>query len=359
MPEYQHIDLSSPAPACAALKDVQRVGVDTEFMREKTYYAQLCLVQFAVGEEYWCADPLPAGELTAFWDALLAPAWVLHSGRQDLEVVQQSAGRLPAELFDTQVAAALLGFPPQMGYANLVAELFAVELAKSQTRADWSRRPLSEAELEYAAEDVMYLLQAYDVLCERLEARGRLEWALQDSADLLDPALYQVDVGTAVERVKGARNMRGRARRAAELLASWREQRAEKSDKPRQWILRDAVLLDIAEKNPETQDALAKINNISPGMVRRNGEELLTLLREALQGDDSYVPPERPDDEQKALLKSLQKKVAGSARQLDIPAEILAPRRELVAAISGERKLRLFRGWREELIGTEIGQMLD
>ena len=205
----------------------------------------------------------------------------------------------------------------------------------------------------------MYLLQAYDVLCERLEARGRLKWALQDSADLLDPALYQVDVGSAVDRVKGARNMRGRARRAAELLASWREQRAENSNKPRQWILRDAVLLDIAEKNPDTQEALAKINNISPGMVRRNGEELLALLQEALQGDDSYVPPERPDDEQKALLKSLQKKIASTARELDIPAEVLAPRRELVAAISGERELRLFRGWREELIGTEISQMLD
>jgi ribonuclease D len=359
MPDYQFIDLSSSAPACAALQGAARIGVDTEFMREKTYYAQLCLVQFAVGNDYWCADPLPASDLQPFWDALLAPAWVLHSGRQDLEVVQQSSGRLPRELFDTQIAAALLGYPPQMGYANLVAELFNVDLAKSQTRADWSRRPLSAAELEYAAEDVMYLLQAYEVLCERLDTLGRLDWARQDSADLLDPSLYSNNFDAAVDRVKGARNLRGRARRAAELLATWRERRAEKSDKPRQWIVRDAVLLAIAEKNPADAAALAKIDNISPGLVRRNADELLELLKSAQTGSDDYEPPGRPDDAQKALLKSLQKTVAACARQMDIPAEVLAPRRELAAAVAGERQLRLFRGWRGELLGTEISQSLD
>lgn len=358
MPEYQYIELSEPGPACAALLGARQIGVDTEFMREKTYYSQLCLVQFAAGERYWCADPLPAQELQPFWDALLEPAWVLHSGRQDLEVVQQSAGRLPDELFDTQIAAALLGFPPQIGYANLVSELFGVELAKSQTRADWSRRPLSGAELEYAAEDVQYLLPAHAELCERLDALGRLSWAHEDSADLLNPALYSIDLDNAIDRVKGARNMRGRARRAATLLAAWREQRAVSSNKPRQWILRDAVLLDIAGSAPESLAALNSIDNISPGIVRRNGDELLALLSAAQQGDDDYEPPARPDDEQKALLKSLQKKVSACAQQIDVPAEILAPRRELAAAVAGETKLRLFRGWREALIGAEISRML-
>lgn len=335
------------------------IAVDTEFMREKTYFSQLCLVQFAVDQEYWCADPLPADNLQAFWDAILQPAWVLHSGRQDLEVVQQSAGRLPGKLFDTQVAAALLGYPPQMGYANLVSELFGVELAKSQTRADWSRRPLSEAELSYAAEDVMYLLPAYEKLCEKLATTGRLEWAEEDSAGLLDPALYQIDLDTAIDRVKGARNMRGHARRIAVQLASWREQRAVKSNKPRQWILRDTVLLDIAGKQPDSLEALNGIDNISPGLVRRNGDELLAMIVATRDGEDDYQPPSRPDEEEKALLKKLQKVVQTRARQIDIPPEVLAPRRELTAALSGERELRVFRGWREDLIGTDIRQMLD
>lgn len=359
MADYQYIELSMPEPACNALHGAGMIGVDTEFMREKTYYSQLCLVQFAVDRHYWCADPLPADNLQTFWDAILQPAWVLHSGRQDLEVVQQSAGRLPGQLFDTQVAAALLGYPPQMGYANLVKELFDVELAKSETRADWSRRPLSEAELSYAAEDVIYLLPAYEKLCEKLDAAGRLEWAKEDSADLLNPALYQIDLDSAIDRVKGARNMRGHARRTAVLLARWREQRAVKSNKPRQWILRDAVLLDIAGRQPGSIEALNSIDNISPGLVRRNGDELLAMIDECRDGDDDYQPPSRPDEEQKALLKKLQKAVVNRAREIDIPAEVLAPRRELTAALSGDRELRVFRGWRQDLIGTDLSRMLD
>lgn len=359
MPQFTFIDLAEPQAAIDALGGASRIGVDTEFMREKTYYAQLCLVQFTSGDGNWCADPLSADDLSAFWDALLAPAWVVHSGRQDLEVVVQSAGRLPSELFDTQVAAALLGYPPQMGYANLVAELFDVELAKAHTRADWSRRPLSPSVLEYAAEDVVYLLPARDKLAERLEAQDRMQWAIEDSRALLDPDLYRIPTGNAVDRLKGARSLRGRARRAAVRLAEWREERAEASNKPRQWILRDAVIMDIATRNPANQQQLADIDNMPAGTARRAGDHLLKLLREAENGSDSYEPPERPDEEQKALLKTLQKRVSAIGRELDIAAEVLAPRRELAAAIAGERELRLFRGWRDALCGAEIRALLD
>ncbi|MBT8085229.1 MAG: ribonuclease D [Woeseia sp.] len=359
MAEHRYIDLAQPQAACDALTGAAQIGVDTEFMREKTYYAQLCLVQFSIGEELWCADPLAAENLDAFWDAILAPDWVLHSGRQDFEVVIQSSGRLPAGVFDTQVAAALLGHAPQMGYANLVNELFDVQLEKSHTRADWSRRPLSAAELRYAAEDVAWLLPACEELTKRLDAVGRLGWAEQDSAELLDRSLYEMAPGTAVDRVKGARNLQGRARRAAVRLADWRERRAEHSDKPRQWILRDAVLLDIAINNPSTVAALGRINNIQSGVVRHSGDDLLAILREAEQADDEhYVAPVRPDDAQKALLKALQKKVAARAKELGIAAEVLAPRRELSAAIDGNRQLRVLRGWRQELVGDDLLELL-
>ncbi len=359
MPDYHFIDLAHPEAACAALAGASRIGVDTEFMREKTYSAKLCLVQFAVGEEYWCADPLQATELDEFWDTLLAPGWVVHAGRQDFEVVLAAAGRLPTDVFDTQVAAALLGHAPQIGYANLVRELFGADLAKSQTRADWSRRPLSPEALSYAAEDVEWLLPAWETLARELDRRGRLGWAQEDSLALTDPALYASDPGQAVERVKAAKNLRGRARRAAEMLAAWRERRAEKSDKPRQWILRDNVLVEIAASDPRSTAALGAIDGLPAGTLRRSGDELLGLLRDAATGDDSYEPPGRPDEAQKALLKALQKRVAATAKELGIAAEVLAPRRELAAAAAGERNLRVFSGWRDGVVGRDLKRLLD
>lgn len=360
MADYRYLDLAQPQAACDALAGASRIGIDTEFMREKTFFAQLCLVQFSVGEDLWCADPLGADDLDEFWSALLRPAWVVHSGRQDFEVIVQSAGRLPGEVFDTQVAAALLGHAPQMGYASLVAELFGVQLEKSHTRADWSKRPLAPAVLDYAAEDVAWLLPACDKLREQLTAAGRLDWACEDSAELLDGALYESAAGSAIERVKGARSLQGRARRAAIRLADWRERRAESSDTPRQWILRDAVLLEIAVANPHTVAALSQINNLQSGTVRRSGETLLGLLRSAeAEEDDHYQPPQRPDESQKALLKALQKKVKACAAQLGIAPEVLAPRRELNLAIDGQRDLRVFRGWRRDEVGTALLELLD
>ncbi|MED5421753.1 MAG: ribonuclease D, partial [Pseudomonadota bacterium] len=197
MPEYQLVDLTADGSPLHAVATEPRIGIDTEFMRERTYFAKLCLVQVSTPTEVYCADPVGTGGTgrpnKRFWDSILQPEWVLHSGRQDLEVIYQAAGKLPEAVFDTQIAAALLGYQPQIGYGSLVNELFDVELAKSHTRADWSKRPISAALLEYAAEDVKFLLPAYDTLVEKLDAAGRLEWAVQDSSDLLNAKLYKVD----------------------------------------------------------------------------------------------------------------------------------------------------------------------
>jgi len=220
MPEYQFVDLKTDDLLRVTIPEQSRIGVDTEFMREKTFHAQLCLIQIATESKIYCADPLGLDARNddrdkALWQAITGPAWVLHSGRQDLEVIYQTVELMPGEVFDTQVAAALLGYQPQIGYGNLVNELFDVELAKSHTRADWSQRPLPNAFIEYAAEDVEYLLPAYDTLTERLEKLGRLQWAVEDSMDLLNPSLYESDATQAINRLKGAKNLRGRARSAA------------------------------------------------------------------------------------------------------------------------------------------------
>lgn len=358
MPTTKLVTPGNDEELLAALGNQDRIAVDTEFMRESTYFAKLCLVQVATPTETFCQDPLANGDLDAFWNAMMRCGWVLHSGRQDIEVIYQATEQMPTSLFDTQVAAALVGFAPQIGYAALVRELFGKELPKSHTRADWTRRPLPEAMLHYAADDVEYLLDAHDLLTERLDRLGRVEWAGEDSMALLDVSLYSVDPEQAIDRLKGARNLRGRARRAAAGLAGWRERRALASDRPRQWILKDSVLLGIAQLNPGNERELADVGGMPAATARRSGRDLLEILDEAANGSDAYVPPSPPDEQQKSLLKKIQRETAAIAEELGVAAEIVAPRKELAAALNGERECRVFTGWRRQIIGERLLDLL-
>ncbi|MDX1403245.1 MAG: HRDC domain-containing protein [Woeseiaceae bacterium] len=364
MPDYQYVDLASDDQLTSLLSGQSRIGVDTEFVREKTFHAELCLIQVAVESGIYCADPLRldaqgSDRAAKLWQSLTSPAWILHSGRQDLEVIYQTAGVLPGEIFDTQVAAALLGYQPQIGYGNLVRELFGVELAKSHTRADWSQRPLPDTLIEYAAEDVEYLLPAHDSLARQLEDRGRLEWAVEDSRDLLDVSLYRNDPAQAIERLKGARNLRGKSRAAAVRLAAWREQEAMRRNRPRQWIMRDPVLLDIAVKRPDSRDKLGQTPGLSPKTLARTGDQLLDAVAAADGDRNDYEPPKKPNASQAAMLKKMQTRVSQTAADLDLAPELIAPKKELSAAMLGQRDLRIFRGWRRELLGNSLLEMLD
>ena len=357
MPRFHFVD--EPNRLVDELRSLGRLAIDTEFMRERTYYAQLCLTQIASGTDIWCVDPLAGHPQDAFWGELLAHDWVLHSARQDIEVVYQTAGAMPTSIFDTQVAAALLGLPPQLGYAGLVKELFDVDIHKVHTRADWSRRPLRREFLEYAAEDVEYLLPACEILTGRLEEKGRLEWAREDSDWLLDPELYATDAAQAIDRLKGARNFRGRRRAAAARLAAWREAEAVQRNRPRQWIMRDNVLLDIAWNLPRGAHQLANIEGVPAKLVKRVGHEILDAVAKSAGDDADYQPPTRPDESQKALLKAMQSKVADCADRLGVATETVASKRELSAVIiGGSRQSRLFSGWRAEVIGQELLELL-
>ncbi|MFQ5548564.1 MAG: ribonuclease D [Woeseia sp.] len=358
MSKLQFIDLDSPDAISTLLPKGRLIGVDTEFMREKTFYPQLCLVQIAADDGVYCADPLDAGAIDMFWQQMMRCNWVVHSARQDIEVLFHTSNLMPGTLFDTQIGAALLGFAPQLGYAGLVEELFDVQLAKSHTRTDWTQRPLPAAALEYAAEDVQFLLPAYEVLAERLAANGRLAWAEEDSASLLNPVLYKGDSCHAVSRLRGARNLRGRARAAAARLASWREREAERRDRPRQWIMKDAVLLEIASSGPEDREALSAIPGLAPRTLRRAADILLKTVAAARDDAVDYEPPRKPDEKQKSILKDMQAAVSACADELGIAGEIIAPRRELAASLNGERASRVFTGWRRELIGEQLLQML-
>lgn len=357
MPAYTFVE--QPEQLVPVVESHARIGLDTEFMRERTYFSQLCLVQVSADKDLYCIDPLVDDDMGAFWSALCGRTWIAHAARQDLEVIYQSAGRMPSALFDTQIAAGLLGMQPQIGYANLVQQLFDVELPKTHTRANWAERPLPDRYLEYAAEDVEYLLPACDVLAERLEQKGRLDWALSDSKLLTDPALYDNDPGSAIDRLKGARRLRGRQRAVAERLAEWREAEALARNKPRQWILRDNVIIDIACRLPETIDQLRAIGDLPPKTLQRKGDDILQRVSQALGDTNAYRPPGAPDESQKELLKRMQKIVAECADDLDIAAETIASKKELAAVIiDGNRRSRVFDGWRRELIGEQLTTLL-
>lgn len=360
MPKPVFLDAERVGRLAELLAGAGRIGLDTEFMRERTYYSQLCLVQVATESAVYCWDPLGAQDIDIAWSALLPLSWVVHSGRQDIEVIYQSAGRMPAGLFDTQVAAALLGHPPQLGYAALVANLFGVELAKSHTRADWARRPLAPELVRYAAEDVEHLLPAADLLSQRLAEAGRLEWALEDSAQLLDERLYRPDPDEAIRRLKGARRLSGRALAAATRLAAWREREAEERNRPRQWILSDAVLLELAAAAPASRAALERITGLPAGAIRRVGDRLLEVV--AAAGRDGPAEPtarSRPDESERAKLAPMQERTAAVAAELGIAPEVVAPRKELAAVIAGERDTRALRGWRRSLIGEDLLQIAE
>lgn len=338
--------------AISLLGDAETVSFDTEFLREKTYHPMLCLMQLGFDEEILLIDPLTDIDLSGFWDALLRTPLVLHSGRQDLEVLKLSAGRLPHEVIDTQIAAGLNGMPAQIGYAKLVSAICKVELDKAHTRTDWSRRPLAGDVLDYAADDVRYLPAILSELQEALDKAGRLSWLEEDCADLLAPALYENDCDTAWQRVKGLGRLPKPVQQRVVALARWREALAQQLNRPRQWILRDQPMIEIAFANPDSVRGLQPIDGVAERFAQRNGTALIEILTGPLPEPPSFS--ERPDEAHRERVKRMAKAVREVAKALDIEAEILAPQRELRQAASGDDNIRALRGWREALIGDAL-----
>ena len=346
------------------LQGAQRFAIDTEFMRERTYYAQLCLVQVASDTDCYLVDPLAGLDLGPLFAALAdrAKPKVLHAARQDLEVLLKVGGNVPGPLFDTQVAAALLGLPPQAGYAELVARQLGHSIDKGQTRTDWSRRPLSDAQLAYAADDVHHLLQLHTDLAASLAARGRSDWHAEECAALENPRLYRTEPADAWRRLKGLGRMRSGEQAVARALAAWREQRAIDSDKPRGWIITDEALYALATLAPATTEELEQVRSLPPAVVRKRGDELLELIRVAREsggGAQSSPAPQRPTPEQTRRIGQLQQRVRDVAAALEISPEVLATRRDVEAMVFGSPdQSALLHGWRREAIGSQLMELL-
>lgn len=357
---FEHVtDSASLENLCARLSRVDWIGLDTEFVRESTYFPKLGLVQLTDHAGHVaCIDPLAADPLAPLVELLWTPGItkVMHSGSQDLEILYMLRTDRVPDVFDTQAAAALLGHTDQESYAALVSKRLDISLEKAHTRADWLRRPLSDEQLLYAADDVRHLPALYDSLRDELEHRDRLQWSLDESAALSDPARFRVDPEQAWRAVKGARTLDATCLGRLRALAAWREQVAMRQDRPRKWILQDHSLVALARLSPDSLDALAAIPDLPAAVVRKHGPALLDVLHAP---DDATSPPEevvsRPlEPVEKKRVNEMLARARQRAESLGIAPAMLATRKDCEALVRGQGAGRLLQGWRRHVIGEDL-----
>ncbi|GAN54510.1 ribonuclease D [Tanticharoenia sakaeratensis] len=365
-PEPQIITTTEALAAlCAKLVHEPFVTVDTEFVRERTYYPELCLVQLGGTDDVAVVDALAPGlDLSPLATLLDAPECVkvLHAARQDLEIFLHLFGRLPVALFDTQVAAMVAGYGDQVGYDNLVGAITGVAIDKAHRFSDWSARPLSAAQIAYAAADVTHLRLVYVALRDELARAGRLDWADAEQAVLRDTTLYRPDPSTLWERLRPRVNNR-RVLGVLREIVAWREREAQTLDLPRQRLIRDESLLEISANQPATAEALARVRGLTRGFAEgRSGQGLLGAIRiaKALPEDDLPRAPRRhegakPSSAMVALLKVL---LAAQCEMHKVAPKLVASSDDLDKLALGETDIAPMQGWRRSVFGDEAQALL-
>lgn len=327
--------ITDPAALAARLSATpSRVGLDTEFIRERTYWPQLALVQIAIGDDILLVDPLAPG-ITAALAPLLADRSVLkvmHSASEDLVALKRACGVVPQPLFDTQIAAALAGVGAGVGYQRLVQDTLGVALSKGETRSDWLRRPLSDSQLDYAADDVRHLFALHDVLDARLRELGRDAWLQEDCARLIGNAERDELERWPHLSLRAAQYLDQDAQRRLLRLLRWRDAYARDNDRPRTWILENDFATMLARDPPPDLGTLQRQLDAQPKAPRRLGEAVWLALATPL-ADEADAPSPRSDERDKQALRKLQDAVAARSAELGLPDGVLASRRWLEALL--------------------------
>lgn len=347
------------------LREADELFIDTEFMREKTYFARLCLIQIASREERAIIDPLALADLSPLAPLMTDPSIVkvFHAGGQDLEILHQRLGVVVAPVFDTQIAATLLGQPQQVGYGALVADVLGVHLDKGDSFTDWSRRPLTPQQLLYAENDVRYLVEVYDRMIADLEAKGRLAWLAVDFEELADPASWTVVPSEMWLKVKRASTLKPPQLAVLREVAAWRELEAQRKNLPRRWVLSDESAIEVARRAPQDERALRDVRGVGDKLSRAQVASLLERVRAG-----SLVPSDEWPRFQKRRFRSCDVEGAVDlmaalvrirAKEHDVAVPVLASRSELEAVAAGEREgLAVLQGWRRRLVGDELLALL-
>ncbi|TAL02957.1 MAG: ribonuclease D [Rhodospirillaceae bacterium] len=354
-------DTASLEAFCERLAGTEFVTVDTEFMRETTYWAKLCLVQVAGPDEAHCIDPLAPGiDLTSFHKLLANPKIlkVFHAGRQDLEIFFHSTGAVPTPIFDTQVAAMVCGFGDQVGYETLVAKLAGAQLDKSQRFTDWSLRPLTERQVKYALADVTHLRKAYTTLSKTLAETGRVGWLQEELATLTDPATYRNEPRESWRRIK-ARTRAPRLLAVLQALASWRETTAQTLDMPRQRVAKDDALLELAASQPATIDDIKRSRLAKPLASSKYVDGVLAAVATGKAVPDAQCPRLERDDSwdnqaPRAVVELLKLLLKTRSETHHVAQRLIATSEDIEAlAQSDTADVPALHGWRRELFGAD------
>lgn len=365
----QHDDLFIDTPAgleslCAQLQASEWFALDTEFLRERTYYPRLCLLQVATPAVVACIDPLALASLEPLLEVIYDTriTKVLHAAYQDLEICHQLRGTPPQSIFDTQIAASLLGLGEQIGYANLVQQVLGVQLAKAHSRSDWCLRPLDAAQIRYAADDVRYLSLLYPRLMTMLTDKDRLDWLNDDFQRLCNAENYQPDAQNAWQRIGGAHMLAPRQLNLLRALAAWREQEAANRDLPRKWVLTDQLLLDLARLAPRDSGALTRMR-FQKGQLGRHGAATLDVISKALLEPESTWPEPLArrllTPEQEATVDMLMALTRRQGALHEVSPAAIATRSVLERLVLGDTDVPVLHGWRAQIAGRVLQEMLS
>lgn len=340
------------------------LAIDTEFLREKTYYAKLCLLQMQTDDETVIVDPFAVDDLTVLADVFTDPGVLklFHAGSQDIEILYRVVGVMPTPIFDTQLAAALLGHTQQIGYGALVNLCCGVQLKKIDSYTDWSRRPLSPSQVNYAADDVVYLPAVYRKVSGQLASLGRTHWLDPDFAELVDPKKYAVNERARYRRLKRVGQLKPRQLSAARELAEWRELKAEHSDIPRKWVMTDEQIVEACKREARSIDELFMVRGLSDKLSTRDARAVVACIVRGLDTPMEDWPehnrPARNEANVDVVVDLMSAVVRKRARENNIAFQTLCNHSDLAKVARGYRDVAILQGWRRDIVGNELLDLL-
>ena len=349
-----------------ASRAVGTIGLDTEFMREKTYRARLCLAQIAAGEQVWLIDPLEQPDLKPIAQLVADPdvEIIVHAGGQDLEIFYEYYGVIPRRIFDVQLAAAFAGYGASLPYGRLVQEVAGVSLVKGESYTDWCRRPLTSSQVRYAGDDVRYLVAIATRLKDELREMGRQDWVTEEMAPLEDEAAYRFEPQEAWRRVSGRGTLKPKKLAVLQALAAWREETASRRDLPRGWVMKDATLVDLARRVPKSKGDLGNVRGLNSREIERSGNEIVAaiLAGEKQEPMDRAPAPPRQLQARARMVSGLADAIVRArAEHARLATELIATRAELEALLTevfagkvDESRHRLLQGWRRDIAGDAV-----
>jgi ribonuclease D len=363
----QPIMIESAAQLERAIEDWLKckvIGIDTEFVRERTWRADLGLVQLSDGKTVWLVDPLKTGPLqplaTLFEDPSIVK--ILHAPSEDLDVLLFTTGAVPSPLFDTQIACAMLGESLQMGYHKTVEWLLDLTIDKGETRSNWLKRPLRPAQLHYAALDVCLLPMMHRQLMSRLEDCGRSDWLDEDCNRLLTKAQTPANPEQSWKRIPGHNRLNGAELAILQVLATWRDREAESRNLARGFVIKDQALMTIATQQPDSLDALSALDVWHPKAILRNGHALIAIIDRVLADGQTAEAPLMLQPEHKKLMGDMRSWVQQKSTELSVEPALLASKRELEGLIltpEGEPLSERFLGWRKDVITNRLVELKE